>query len=504
MYIFGAYPRCVAFYKEKIKVLLRKHVRGKEMKKVLIAICLGLLLTAPLLTTVGAVTYVPVAGGKGYIEKKSGYTDLFGGGEYVSIRFMRQVPGKTYDVEDAQFAVIWGNDTNPNSIILYSEVTRYLGAARVYDIHGGLVSGRAPIVVKTIWVQKLEDIFEYYDANGDEVCNTNRDGILYSDHWWHEPVYKKVSLNTSWTRSPVNETLDPDGKHGSWTFSLTAENLTYTDIGITTPSGDNLLNKLTFTFHLEAQLVNVTASVPCFNITVDAANGYTIVDSEKVEVKEFNGTRVDYGVKYDHEIVGWDFDPKNPAPRLLLEWHAIVGNYIPEKTAEWLKEELLSRIGNGTGTMVAETTNGTEVFNEERANSTRPRLIRVLKPARLHLLDDWEKIGSLTWVTSVNVTENEGEEPTVMNMTAQIQGHQRITVPLPHGVYKGFALLAGYSYPAGYRIYHDPEMTASTNILNISEITSEPASTPLLQYAIAAVIGAAVAIGIIAVLKRRK
>jgi len=474
------------------------------MKKALIVICLGLLLTVPVFAVAKAAIYVPVTGGKGYFEKKSGCTDIFGGGEYVSIRFMRQVPGKTYYVEDAQFAVIWGNKTNPNSIILYSEVTRYLGAAKVYDINGGLVSDRAPIVVKTIWVQKLEDIFEYYDANGDEVCNTNREGILYSGHWWHEPVYKKISLNTSWTRSPVTETLDPDGKHGSWTFSLTAENLSYINIGKTNFT-DGVLDKLTFTFHLEVQLVNVSAQIPCFEITVDAANGYSIVGSEKVGIRECNGTRVDYGVKYDHEILGWDFDPSNPNPRLLLEWHAIVGNFIPQKTAEWLKEELLSRIENGAGTVVAETANGTETFDMKDANFTRPRLIRVLKPARLHLLDDWEKIGSLTWVTSVNVTETEGAEPTAMNMTAQVQGYHRITVPLPHGIYKGFVLLAGYSYPAGYRIYHDPEMTAGTTILDTSELTAEPASAfPLLHYAVAAILGAATAISVIALLKRRK
>ena len=475
------------------------------MKRKIIAICIVLLLAAPWILTAQAATYVSVAGGKGCIEKEAGYTDLFGGGEYVSIKFKRQVPGKPRYVEDAQFAVIWGNETNPNSIILYSEVTRYLGIGEAYDINGGLVSGRLPIVVKTIWVQKLEDIFEYYDANGDEVCNTIREGIFYGDHWWHEPIYKKVSLNTSWIRSNITETLDPDGKHGSWTFSLTAENLPYINIGATNFTG-GVLEKLTFTFHLEAQLVNVTAHVPCFKITVDAANGYQIIDSEKIEVKEFNGTKVDYGVKYDHEILGWDFDPNNPNPRLLLEWHAIVGNYIPEKTAEWLREELLSRIRNGTGVIVAETTNGTETFDMEKANITKPKLIRVLKPSRLHLLDCWEKIGRLTWVTEVNVTETEGAEPTVMNMTAQVQGYKRIILPLPHGIYKGFALLAGYSYPAGYRIYHDPEMAAGTTIIDTSALTAA-APSPLqgiLQYALAIVAGAAIAVAVIAVIKRRK
>jgi len=156
--------------------------------------------------------------------------------------------------------------------------------------------------------------------------------------------------------------------------------------------------------------------------------------------------------------------------------------------------------------MVAETANGTETFDMKKANITKPKLIRVLKPARLHLLDCWEKIGRLTWVTEVNVTETEGAEPTVMNMTAQVQGYRRIILPLPHGIYKGFALLAGYSYPAGYRIYHDPEMTASTTIIDTSALTAAAPSLlqGILQYALAAAAGAAIAIVVIAVIKRRK
>lgn len=57
------------------------------------------------------------------------------------------------------------------------------------------MANRYPIVVKTIWVQKLEDIFEYYDANNDEVCDYSRDytGLRYSDYLWHEPSTRRSS-----------------------------------------------------------------------------------------------------------------------------------------------------------------------------------------------------------------------------------------------------------------------------------------------------------------------
>ena len=72
-------------------------------------------------------------------------------------------------------------------------------------------------------------------------------------------------------------------------------------------------------------------------------------------------------------------------------------------------------------------------------------------------------------------------------------------------LFKGFALLAGYSYPTGYRIYHDPKITASSNIIDILELTAEPTSNySLFQSGVAAVLGAAAAIGVIVALKRRK
>lgn len=150
-------------------------------------------------------------------------------------------------------------------------------------------------------------------------------------------------------------------------------------------------------------------------------------------------------------------------------------------------------------------------LNETNANDTdvmprlRRRLHRILKPRRLHLRDDWQKIGSLTWITTVNVTKSEGEDPATLNMTAQIQGHKKISVPLPKGIYKGFAVLAGFSYPAGYKVYHDPQVTVGTNIMDISEVTIGPASLQAyLPYIVVAVVSATAAVGTIAILRRRR
>jgi hypothetical protein len=91
-----------------------KPKRGKKMKKITVAVCLALLFSVSMLSMVEAKTYVSAAGGKGYIEKVSGTTEILGGGDYVGIRFMRQVPRKTAYIEDAMFAVIWEQKTKPN------------------------------------------------------------------------------------------------------------------------------------------------------------------------------------------------------------------------------------------------------------------------------------------------------------------------------------------------------------------------------------------------------
>jgi len=468
-----------------------------------------------LVTIAEAANPIPIPGGQGYIEKFSGTMDKLGGGDYVGIRFMRKVAGAESFVEDAKFAVLYGtqNQPIPNSIVIFGEMTRYLGAAKVYDTTGGLISNRYPIAIKTIWIQKLEDIFEYYDVDGDGTCNYSRNynGLLYSDYLWHEPIYKKVSLRTAWTRSAVNETLDPNGLSGSWNFSLTATDLSYKNItglglGIGNPVGDGKLNKVQFTFHLQARLVNLTNGViPLYNVTVDASQNYKVVGSQKIQNIVFNGSRIDYTVKYDQEITGWDYDSSNPNKHLLLEWHAVVGNFIPERLAEWLKEQFVSSINGGTCNLQADTPAGNVTLNEANANATtsRPSLMRILKPRRIHLGDNWQNVGGLTWVTDVNVTQNEGDQPVQLNMTAQIQGHKRISVDLGIGVFNGFAVLGGFSYPGGYTVYHDPGMGASSTLANISEISTTP-SVNYLPYVAIGIAIVLIVVGSAVLIKHRK
>jgi hypothetical protein len=388
------------------------------------------------------------------VEAEEGTSDEFGGGDYVFIKFNK----------DAAFGVLYGTDDNPNSIVLVAMHVRYLGGAEVYDDNGAKMGHTVPIPVLTVFAMKLEDIFEFNDTNGDDVCNYRRwgFGLKYSDYYMHEPIYKSVNLETSWERSDITKEIDRENKEKSWSFSLTATDLPYRAIGdsdsIRDDVANEVLDKVEFTFHLTAKVVHYdNISVPMYKVTVKKGqNGqYNVVDSERIENREFSGDHGNYVVKYDHLIEGWDFDPTNADPHLLLEWHAIVGNMIPFKVEEWLRTEFIRDIDEDNDVRV-DTDAGEERYNEDNAlQENKPFLEspRRVKTRHIQAGADWAKVGRLTWVSNVNVDGEDGR------MYAQVQGAKKISTQTRHGNYYGFALLAGFSYPGGDKIFHDPGLS---------------------------------------------
>lgn len=394
------------------------------------------------------------------ITKEKGTTQLMGGGDYVFIRFNK----------DAAFGVIYGTEENPNSIITVAIHPRYLGGADVYDENGASLGKKVPIKVITILAHKLDDVFEFNDTNNDGLCNYKRlgPGIKYKHFRWHEPIYKKVSLETAWKCSEVVEKTDTKQKERSWKFKLTAENLSYEAVGnsdsIKEDVENETLEKIEFTFHLKARLVEIdNATIPYYEVRVKKGdNSYEIIDSKKVDTRKINGKRGKYRIKYDHEINGWDFDPTNENPYLLIEHHAVVGNLIPKGTAKWIKEQLLEKI-NGEGNVVIEEDNGRKTFhgrdaieerkyNERKYSATKPRK---MKGRYIEFGGNWEKIGRLTWVSNVTVDGQDKE------IYAQYQGLIKFKFKNEDGNYfRGFAVLAGVSYPGGQNIYHDPELSS--------------------------------------------
>jgi hypothetical protein len=400
-------------------------------------------------------------------------TDRFGGGAYVAI--------KSPD-RDAWAAVIYGTEANPNVIVIAAMYTRYLGGATVYDESGGLVSKSVPLPVYTYFAQSLEDLYEFNDVDqngiGDVVRSQNP--IRVGDIVAHEPVYKSVSLNTAWARSEVK--MSSTGAAKEWTFSLTAKNLQYNILGdpakVSTSVGDFQLNTVRFTFHLTAELKHVSADVPWYKVTVEkgAMKRWQVSGSEKVESRSYEGEKVTANFKYDHELVGWDYEPANANPGLVLETHAMWGFAVSKKVAQWYNEQFVENTAKGDGQLSYDTENGTQTvvpgaLQDSAVKPTDGERPRLVKRNELLFDDNWERVGRLTWVSDVDTYADPNAPAVSKNMYFQIHGGRRLAGHTMGGaVYKAVVVLGGFSYPGAYRIFHDPEFSADMVQLDIPNI----------------------------------
>ena len=436
------------------------------------------------------------------VTEETGTTADLGGGDFVLIKFNK----------DAAFGVIYGTEQNPNSIIIVAMHTRYLGVADVKDSNGASIGKTVPIPVLTVFAMKLEDIFEFNDTNGDGVCNYKRWGLGlgYGDYFAHEPIYKRASLQTAWTRGEITTKVDEANKEKSWSFPLTATDLKYGAIGNSSSIQNDVANKgldkVEFTFHLTAKVVHYdNISVPTYQVTVetkDSGNGggggYTIVNSKRVQDRTFSGDHGNYVVKFDHELDGWDFDASNSDPHLLLEWHAIIGNLIPGKVAKWINAQFEGQVDQGSDAKV-ETDNGNMDISEKTANDAGKPFLESPKKIKTPHIDygaDWTKVGKLTWVSNVTV---DGKD---QQMYAQVQGGMKIDAPTGKGKYHGYAILAGFSYPGGEKIFHDPGISSSMPI-NIQFTTSKNLKGVVLVIGLGVVVGLIAVVGVAYMAKKK-
>jgi len=435
-------------------------------------------------------------------------TDRFGGGNYVAI--------KSPD-RDAWAAVVYGTEATPNVIVIAAMYTRYLGGATVYDASGGLVSKSVPLPVRTYFAQSLEDLYEFNDVNGngigDVVRSTNP--IRVGDIIAHEPVYKSVSLNTVWTRSEVKESST--GASKEWTFSLTATNLQYNILGdpakVGTSVGDFQLNSVTFTFHLTAELKHVSAEVPWYKVTVEKGitKKWQLTGSEKVDSRSYEGEKVTANFKYDHELVGWDFEPANAAPGLVLETHAMWGFAMGPNVAQWFNEQYVENDTRGDGQLSYDTDNGTQTVTASGlpdsaaapSDSERPQLVR---KNELLFADNWERVGRLTWVSDVDTYADPNAPAVSKNMYFQIHGGRILAGQKLNGaVYRAVVVLGGFSYPGAYKIFHDPQFSADMVQLDIPNTVGSGLAPRLVPGLVAVVlVGAIAAVAAAAYIGHRK
>jgi len=413
----------------------------------------------------------------------TGTTTDFGGGDYFYVRFGA----------DAAFGIVWGTNTTLNNVYFVAIKARYLGMAQVYDTQGALVAANHTVKIYTVYAVKLEDILEYNDSIDNGIFQGHRmysNGNFTGDYAHMEDIYKKVDLRTAWEQSLV--TYAATGDTRTWSFDLTAKDLSYAALdNYTGPTGDNKLNDLTLTFHLSAKMVQVDdATIPQWRITVQRGmmgNMMWFSDVQRMEDYRVSGKIITYHVKWDQSIEGWDFDAADSNPTLLMEFGAIVGNYIPSGVAAWMGWNMV-RAMNENGTMTCRSTSGDVSVNETTGTYSSPR---PLSTPSLTFGGDRTRIGAFEWLSNVTVDGRQDQ------LHSQIMGGVPIwSVAMNGAVFGGFAVLGGISYPGGALIVHDPTFTSEALV----DVGSKNPKPPVFIFAVGAIIAMVVAIAIVAVI----
>ncbi len=377
------------------------------------------------------------------LTEQSGSTGALGGGDYLFVRFG----------SDAAFGVVYGNATNHNGVYVVAVKARYLGVGQVYDQQGRQVASNRPIKIYTLYAIKLDDIVEFRDRNTPGIADYTRsyNGTDFTGYQLTDTFYKKVSLRTNWTRGSILRTNGTEWR--SWTFNVSATNLPYVVPTNFTGTASGSLPLVRFTFHLNASLEQVTnATVPQWNITVGSVGGrYYVANAARIQNLTVSGKVVHYDLKWDQLIQGWSYDGRNNNPRLLMEFHSLVGNFIPAVVDTWIEGRLVNRTGE-TGVARYQTASGTPTANGTTGGYSAARL---LTGPYLDFGGNWTRIGRLAWVTNSTV------DGVTQPVYAQIMGGWRVIARGEAGnTFVGFVLLGGLSFKGGTAIVHDPDVSA--------------------------------------------
>jgi hypothetical protein len=408
------------------------------------------------------------------VTLEQGIADDFEGGNFVAINL-------NDETTPAWFGVVYGTEDSPAPITLVGIYVRYLGGAEIRDASGGMMIPAVPIPVVTVFAQSLLHLIEFNDTGypiGNERVGADNGMFDFlgkrSLSAFHpmsfEPIYKTLDLTTAWDLSEILEIEDPANGSKNFEFSLSSQNLTYSKIWDEGPaensdgsrSGtteDGLVENVEFRFHVEANVKDITADVPWYRVTID--DGNNIVSSEEVESRTYSGTYVSASFKYDHIIDGWDYTSRSNTSKLMLENLLFFGTFVPDVVQEWIDAQFIDEVDGGSGVMEYQTEDGE--MTAETSDDIPEESILLLNN-KIVFRDNWERCGTLSWVSNVTVDGEEKE----MYYQIHAGSAEDMRGDNDDGNVKAIAILGGYIYPAGENIYHDPTFEATSLMLDIS------------------------------------
>jgi|GEM_PF-2487180 len=453
---------------------------GKRTNMIWSLIIGAVLVLSSLVALTGVTTGIEDEGWDITIEE--GKTERFGGGNYT--RFIFEDPEGR---EDARFGIIWGTEEDPGSIRMVVNKMRYLGRISIegeFEDETGTteIDEERFIRIGSVFGASIGNLWEYERIDDEDVAHFNvdaRDGVD-SDHV--PSVYKYVNLReAAWEYSGLEES--EDGDEMNWEMSLTAEDLPYEPLpwDQLDPEMENQsLDKIEFTFHLSASIEEVEGvEMPHFEVEIDSdssgdygdlidgIDGPGLKRVERKSSEEGTAKVANYEIKWDNEIVGWDFDPENEDPALMLGFQNFIGHRI-QHMRRWHRQ-LMFRSGENFRMRTSDRHHDGEFsaeFSIEGETFDRNRLER----NSIGYGGNWTRTGAFSWVDNVTV---DGEEK---NVTAQLFGGIPWLHPpgfqLPE--YFGFLVWGGINYPGGQEIFHDPALSGDAFLDFTTESEEEP------------------------------
>jgi hypothetical protein len=388
-------------------------------------------------------------------------TTRFGGGDWVGVT-----------AGDANFGVLYGTQANPNRVVIFAEYTRYLGGADVVNEQGQALATRG-IPVRTVLAQSLDRFIEFKTVNATDGFGLFGDSAAPTFVTLNVPV-KALNLRTgAWMMT--NESYEFVGGSFYVNFTIEAHDLAYTwsnyHMHGANGTGDAMLNRVAFTFHLTVDTVNKTGQVPWYRVTVTDTTPREITNVSFEGYHTVTGAAVRMGAKYDHIIDGWDF--MNATDKLALETYLVFGNYFPDRTVDFIHQAYAQeRAEDGA--------NSTILDNETALDA--PSVPHLYTMDKISFGDQFTRVGEFRWTSTVTV---DGQPRT---MVFQVQGGSRIVYSNGESAFFGFMVHGAFIYPAGSTIVHDPSINVESFAPNVTTgFNLTPLGILLIQVAVVGV-----------------
>ncbi|MFW3145543.1 MAG: hypothetical protein ACMUIE_01880 [Thermoplasmatota archaeon] len=239
-----------------------------------------------------------------------GQTRDLGGGSYLRM-----------DLETrASLLVIWGDRRNPAPITIVTRTNEVVGMEK-------LANGTFPIESGTVMGYRLESLVEFQDDNGNRAFDAPERSLNDSKQEG-ERIVKSCSLVAAWSIRHARPVQTPEGME--WTFTLSARNLTYktfqntSDVAVSTANTRKpFLEGIEFIFHLKVGKGEKMVLLQEHKLIEEGTEDRDLdKDVKQVERKLVN---LNLSLKMDHHISGWDIDPRNRAPALMLKFSLHIG-----------------------------------------------------------------------------------------------------------------------------------------------------------------------------------